>query len=146
MIEVATPIWNQIAATQHLESPAARIAFRLDRDQLLQMEVFWTTLLEDLQTPPRLVRSVTTYLPLLTENRAISSFVSQHPPMRQALPEVLDPKEATLMATQEWRLTPSEQSSLKKILSDPRWIDGLPQLYRQVFHSSPQSSSGVSGR
>jgi hypothetical protein len=120
MTQVDATIWNQIASSQPLTSRAAKIAFKLDREQLALQEHYWMTLQEDLKTPPRVARCLPTFLPLLIENRAISSFLNQHPQYRNALPEVLSPKEAVALATTDYRLTPTEQKSLEKILSSPR--------------------------
>jgi hypothetical protein len=53
----------------------------------------------------------------LTEHFAISQFVSQHPQLRNALPEILGAKEAVIYATADHRLTHDEQNSLENILS-----------------------------
>jgi hypothetical protein len=120
MIQIAASIWNKIAETQKLESPAAKIAFQLDQEQLAEMERFWMILREDIKTPTRVARCLPTFVPLLTEHEAISSFVSQHPALRNALPEVLDPHEAVTLATMDYRLAPDEQELLAKVLSSPR--------------------------
>src|SRR4051812_4819668 len=112
MTEVAAPVWNQIAESQQLESKAAQIAFKLDQDQLAEVDRLLMIRLEDLQTPQAVARCLPTYLPLLTESQAISQFVSQHPTYRNALPEVNSPKEAVELATVDYRLTPEEQSLL----------------------------------
>lgn len=120
MTNVAAPIWNQIAATQRLATPAAKIAFRLDQNQLAIQEDIWIQLQAEANYPKAVARCLPTFLPLLAERKAIAHFVSQHPNYRNALPEVNDAREAVALATMDTRLTPSEQKLLEKALTAVR--------------------------
>jgi hypothetical protein len=123
MTQVAASIWNQIAESQNLLSPAAKISFQLNQEQIDLQNHCWGILLEDKEVPNKVALSVMTFLPLLAEHRAINQFVSQHPQLRNALPEVLSPQEAVELAKVDYRLTPTEQESLAKILSSPECLD-----------------------
>lgn len=119
-------VWRQIAETQELQSPAAKLSFRLNPQQLARMSSLLETGAERAGIPPKVARCLPTCLPLLTEREAISQFVSQHPEMRNALPEVNDPQEAVDLMTSEYRLTPADQATLLRLLSSPqvvnRWL------------------------
>jgi hypothetical protein len=122
MIEVAASVWNEIAHTQKLRTMAAKTAFRFDQEQIVEMERLWMIVEEDRDTPPRVAGCLPTFFPLFTEHLAISQFVSQHPQLRDALPEILDPKEAVTYATGDYRLTPNEQKLLEHTLSSHRTL------------------------
>lgn len=119
MTEVAAPVWNEIAATQSLETPAAKIAFKLDQEQLTLMETLMISSLEERRVLPRVALCLPTFLPLLLENQAVSQFLSQHPQYRNALPEVDQAQTAVEIATQDRRLTPKERSLLRRTLLSP---------------------------
>lgn len=120
MTSVAASVWNQIAKTQELETEAAKVAFRLNQEQLGQMVIFWMFETEKHLTLPKVVLCLPTFLPLLTESLAIGSFTSQHPNFRNALPEVLSADEAVQLAIADYRLTPQEQLSLRRALESPQ--------------------------
>ena len=102
-----------------------KIAFRLDSDQMTQMAENWTTLEEEAGTPLEARLCLQTCLPLLKESFAIQQFLSRHPGLRSAMPEMNSPQEAVAIMTAEWKLTPEEQSVALKALEDPmslvRW-------------------------
>ncbi len=123
MTQVAASVWNQIAESQNLLSPAAKISFKLNPEQLDHQNHIWLNLLEDQKAPEKVALCLPTYLPLLAEHRAINQFVSQHPQLRNALPEVLSVEEAVELAKVDHRLTPTEQESLAKILLSPESLN-----------------------
>lgn len=116
-------IWNQIAQTEELQTPAAKVAFRLNPDQLVKQDDLWMKAEEQVGTPPKVARCLPTCLPLLKEAEAISQFVDQHPNLKGALPEMLDPEEATELMTADYRLTSDQQATLIRILSSPEAMD-----------------------
>jgi len=119
-------VWNQIAREQDLQSPAAKVAFQLNSKQLAKQDDLWMQREEKAGTPRRVARCLPTCLPLLTESQAVNQFVSQHPEMRNALPEMLDAEEAVGLMTADYRLTAVEQATLTRLLSSPeartRWL------------------------
>jgi hypothetical protein len=136
MTFLAAPVWNQIAREQTLETEAARLAFRLNPEQLARMDDLWMQAETQAGTPETIARCLPTCLPLLLEAPALGQFVSQHPTFRSALPEMLDAQEATFLMTADYRLTPDEQATLTSILSSPqsaaaRWLQAA-QLAMQA--------------
>jgi len=125
MTRVATPIWNQIAREQHLETTAARIAFSLNQDRQIRMSEIWTTLEEKAGASETALLCLQTCLPLLLEGFAIQQHLSKYPGLRRAMPDINSPQEAVVLMTMEWKLTPEEQADLLTALEDPmslaRW-------------------------
>ena len=126
MTFLAAPVWNQIAREQTLETEAARLAFRLNAEQLARLDDHWMQLETQAGTPETVARCLPTCLPLLLEAQALGQFVSQHPTYRSALPEMLDAEEATFLMMEDYRLTSQEAATLEKALSSPeapaRWL------------------------
>jgi hypothetical protein len=137
MNAIATPIWNQIAATQELRTQAAKVAFDLDEEAMQQMLDLWADLEQKAGTPMGLASSLQTFLPLLVENSAIQQFVSQNKDLATALPEVLTAKEATMLATMDHRLDPQEQSQLQALLAQPQ---AVLQRWEKAARISAKSS------
>ena len=126
MTNLPAAVWNQIAETQELQTPAAKVAFRLNPDQLAKLDDLWANAERAARTPSRVVRCLPMCLPLLTESEAINQFVSQHPESRNALPEINSPEEAADLMEMEGHLTPGEKATLQRVLSSPetedRWL------------------------
>ena len=55
-------------------------------------------------------------MPLLLEKRAISAYVSQHPDLASALPNLETPKEAASVGAKERDLTAGQQAMLETLL------------------------------
>ena len=145
MTSIATPIWNQIAREQHLETTAARIAFSLNDDRMTRMGEIWSELEEKAGISEGTIRlSLRTCLPLLLEGFAIQQYLNQHPGLRSAMPEINSPQEAVSLMTAEWRLTPEEQDQLLKALEDPmslaRWEEAARKAQEEGNGSSPSKS------
>ena len=120
MTFLAAPVWNQIADQQPLESEAAKVSFRLNPEQLARLDDLWMKAETEAGTPPAVARCLPTCLPLLTESQAIAAYVSQHPNLKGALPEMLDADEASELMTQDCRLSPENREILTRILSEPQ--------------------------
>lgn len=119
MTEVAAPIWNAIAKTQRLETAAAKIAFRLDGEQIARMSDYMVGVAEELEIPSELARRLPKYLPLVAEGQAVKDFVTQHASHRNTLPVFCDANEAAAVAATEWRLQDCDRAHLKDLLLCP---------------------------
>jgi hypothetical protein len=126
MTFLAAPIWNQIAKTQELQSPAAKLSFLFNSEQLAKQDDLWMRFETAAKTPTRVARCLPVCLPLLVEKEAINQHVNQNPELRNALPEILDEEEAATLMEQEYRLTKEEKATLTQLLSSPqsreRWL------------------------
>lgn len=124
-------VWKQVAQEQELESPAAKVAFKLNPTQLSRMEDIWMMKEAAAKTPPKVARCLPTCLPLLLESDALSQFKSQHPQFRDALPEMNSPQEAAQIMAIDKRLTPEDQTTLMQVLRSPeaasRWLEAAEQ-------------------
>lgn len=121
MISVATPIWNEIAATQQLRTQWAKKMFPLDHDQLNEE---WDKEADDLlarKVPEPVILGYLTVKPLFLENVAISQFIvdGNRDDLRMALPEVCSVNEAVMLASADRPLTPLQQKLLTRLLQKP---------------------------
>lgn len=132
MTSLPAPIWNQIAATQALQTEAAKLAFAMDGTQIAEMEDEWYRLELEAGTPRRIVSSLMTCLPLLLENEAIANHLDRHPNLRSALPPISDVETAVTLMQAEWRLTAEEKATLTTALSSPepleRWLTAVQKV------------------
>jgi hypothetical protein len=118
MQQTPMPIWNQIAKAQPLSQPWSTL-FRATPETL-------PGLLAKLVDEPaeaagadnKTVLAMRLVAPLLVESEAISAFIleEQNPSLRTSLPEVNSVNEAVMMASQEYRLNPSQQAKLTQLL------------------------------
>ena len=118
MTQLNAAIWNAISR-QELETPAAKIAFRLNGDQIAAMENYWYRAELKAGLPHRIASPLVTCLPLLAEHSAIQAYLARHPESRQSLPEILNPQEAVSLMAQEWRLNSQEKKMLLSALESP---------------------------
>ena len=121
MNQVQARIWNEIARTQTLQTPWAREAFKRSESQITEAQEADYLRLKKQGIPPIVASQFLALRPLLLENVAISQYVMQHPAeaqdLRQALPEVTSPREATLLASADYPLNPSQQEQLEQLLA-----------------------------
>lgn len=136
MTSIAAAFWNQIAETHELQSEAAKVAFRLGPNQLVTMDNLWFAAEQKAGMTETAASCLTAFLPLLTESFAINQWVSEHPEMRGALPEILSPADACFYAEGDYRPTPDEMAELERALSDPAphlalWLEAATQARKQ---------------
>jgi hypothetical protein len=136
MTALPAPLWNQIAATQELQTEAAKAAFLLDAEQLAEMENEWYRLETEAGTPRKVISSLMTALPLLSEMEAISNHLNRHPNLKSALPILTTPTEAASLMQTEWRLTDAEKTTLTTALSSPQSL--------QRWHKAALKASAMS--
>lgn len=118
MYQTPLPIWNEIAKTQELATPQWRRLLNLDPEAMPSAIKDLETRLEQKGADPRSIRAYLLTAPLLAENEAISRYVeaSGNPGLRASLPELTSINEALVLASHEFRLSPSQQSMLRKLL------------------------------
>lgn len=116
MYQTPTPIWNEIAASQPLQTPLwARLFKATDLPTALEPVV------ADLEAAGADARTIRAYLlvaPLLQENLAISRWIEEtgRTSLRNSMPELETENEAMILASQEFSLKPSQQTVLRRLL------------------------------
>ena len=118
MYQVPMKVWNEIARSQPLSQPWATL-FRLTPEELpAKLEELVDKPLEAAGADNRVVMAYRLVAPLLMETEAISSYLeeTQQSMLRASLPELTSVNEAVILASTEYRLTPSQQSKLKQLL------------------------------
>ena len=119
MYGVAARVWNQVAKEQPLQTGMARSLFPLSQDKLNEALEARELALQQKGVEPRVASAYLTVAPLLWEKAALAAYSRDHPGIEGALPEVVSPAEATLLATKEFSLTESQQRTLQQQLMTP---------------------------
>jgi hypothetical protein len=132
MTSVAAPIWNDIAATQELETEAARLSFVMSATQMARLETVWERMERGEGTPSSVSTHLPRCLPLLVEASAIGSYIDDHPELRGPLPELNSPAEAAVLMQLDWRLTDSETECLRRRLGSPAALQVWLRAARMV--------------
>lgn len=118
MHQVPAPIWNQIARSQPLD-PFWREVMSADPDEMDKLiESKVDAFAEKYTTDNSVILGFRIVAPLLMENEAISAFIQEtgYLNLRASLPEVVSVSEAVMLASEEYRLTPSQQRQLQEVL------------------------------
>ena len=119
MHQVPMPVWNEIAKSQPLSQPWATL-FRMTPENLPKgLENMVDAPAEAMGADNKTVLAYRLVAPLLQENEAISQFLleAQRPNLRASLPEVTSVNQAVILASQEYRLTASQQQKLTQLLT-----------------------------
>lgn len=118
MYQVPAQIWNLIAKTQPVQSAHWRSLMEMSQDKLTQELAKLEADLERKGADAQVIRGYVLVAPLLRENVAISRFVETQasPDLRSCLPELTSINEAVGLATEEFRLKPSQQTRLAELL------------------------------
>jgi phosphoglycerate-specific signal transduction histidine kinase len=119
MHQVPTAVWNEIAKAQPLSQPWATL-FRLSPEELTkQLPKLVDDPIEAQGADNSTVLAYRLVAPLLQETEAISAYLEEtkNPNLRASLPEINSVNEALLLASAEYRLNPSQQSLLRKLLN-----------------------------
>lgn len=119
MFQVPAAVWNQIAETQEIQSPAMKTLFLMDQDEMTAALSQQADALSQSGVPDSVINAYQTMAPLLMEHEAISEFINQtdNSTLRAGLPEVLNAPEAVGIANQDRTLTQSEQQQLLEMLT-----------------------------
>ena len=119
MYQVPLPVWNEIAQSQPLSQPWAEL-FRCETlEQLTAALAKMEKDLENRGVDAKTIRGYLLMAPLLVENEAISTYIEEmgRYDLRSAMPEICSVNEAVILASQEYRLNPSQQARLSKLLT-----------------------------
>lgn len=127
MYQTPQPIWNEIAKTQPLKTKRWAALFKAT-DLPPAVEPLYREL-EAAGADDRTCRAYLLVAPLLHENLAISRYVEStgRDSLRSSMMELTTVNEATILASQEFSLKPSQQAKLRKLL--------------QMASPAPQSSN-----
>lgn len=118
MYQTPMAVWNEIAKSQPLSQPWATL-FRLEPDQLpAKLAEMVDRPAEEAGADNETVLAFRLVAPLLVETEAISSYLEEtrQSILRASLPEINSVNEAVMLASMEYRLTPSQQKMLTKLL------------------------------
>lgn len=118
MYQVPQAVWNEIAATQPLAHPLWKGMFPLSPTALHGSMDDLEKRLAATGADDRVTLAFTKVAPLLDENLAISRFIekTRRENLRNSLPEIETVGEATILASRELRLKPSQQHALQMLL------------------------------
>lgn len=119
MYQVPTPVWNDIARSQPLSQPWAKL-FRMNYAQLVEsLPKLVDEPIEALGADNSTVLAYRLVAPLLQENEAISAYIeeTENLSLRASLPEINSVNEAVMLASEEYRLNQSQQNKLEKLLN-----------------------------
>ena len=111
--------WNEIAQSQALSQPWATL-FRMTQQELpAGLEKLVDGPLEAQGADNKTVLAYRLVAPLLMENEAISDYLllANSPSLRASLPELTSVNQAVILASQEYRLNPSQQAKLTQLLT-----------------------------
>lgn len=115
MLQVAAPIWNEVAK-EGLATNFGKRLFRLSQEQQNDLLDREANVLQQQGHSQKAVRAFQEVAPLLGERQAIARFVKKNPGQRQALPEVNSLQEAVMLASQSHLLTTPQQRELENLL------------------------------
>jgi hypothetical protein len=108
--------WNEIAK-EELTSNLGKRYFHLTNEQLVKALDADADHLEAKGFDPRVVRAFQVIAPHLSERQAISRYAKKNPAFRQTVPEVVDTREALILASREFSLNTSQQAQLNGLLN-----------------------------
>ena len=118
MHQIAVKVWNEIAEQGDLNTAWAKRVFPMSEAKMDRALSLATDNLQ--KTHPSLVAAAyLMVMPLLWERDAIVEYVTDHPEMTSALPEVTAVDEAVMLASREFPLDESQQKTLAALLAEP---------------------------
>lgn len=131
-----TPLryWNEIAAGQALSPPWDKVFRATSLEQLQALLEPMEKALEAQGADNKVILAYRLVAPLLIENEAISGHILEDnvPSLRASLPELTTVGEAVILASEEYRLKPSQQKKLGELLRQAY------QTPKSVQNSAPQ--------
>jgi hypothetical protein len=108
--------------------------FSLSQDEALRILEMVGQNLSQKGQPAKVVVSYLSVLPLLVEHAAIQNFVRLNPQLEQALPEVLNQKEAVRLMSQDQMLSQTEANQLLNLL--PVTLDQLQETWGEPIRQA----------
>ena len=118
MYQVPASVLNQILESQPLKTTWAETLFAMNQDELNEAMEEQTKALEASGVADPVALAYLKIAPVLAEQEAITAFIEQTGSMalRASLPDVTTPDEATMVMTEEHRLTPEQAEQLHDML------------------------------
>ena len=116
MMNVDAAYWKRIAQ-EGLTSALGKRYFRLTNEELAAKLDEDADVLEKKGFDPKVVRAFQEIAPHLAEREAISRYAKKDPTFRQTVPEVVDTREALMLASREHSLNTSQQEQLNALLN-----------------------------
>ena len=117
MLNVATKIWNDLAAQGNLKTEKYRRLMALPNQELIEAHEREAEELEHQGADPAVALAYLQVAPLLAERGAIATFLQTHPGLAEALPRVETVEQAVAMMSRSRHLTPAQQRQLSGLLS-----------------------------
>lgn len=117
MYQVPASVWNEIAATQTLETTWAQQMFPLPAEQMMEALAREEERLKAETGSSEVAATYLQIMPLLWEQTAISRFLQANPGQAPALsPIPATPSEAVTLANRDFQMSPAQRRSLLKLL------------------------------
>jgi len=129
MLNVAAPIWNEVAK-EGLRTPLFQRLMPMDQDAMTKAHDQEVERLEQEGTAPTVALAYMKVAPLLAERQAIQSYVAKNQRWRHALPSVTSIEQAVAMMSKSRQLTSAQQTQLSNLL--------------QALNNSPKSEASSS--
>lgn len=136
MHQLPQEIWNQIAESVPLATPAAQAAFAVPPEQAEAMMETWGTLEKQAGTPAWAIVPLQEVLPLYLEAAALTEWKRRHPEFLSALPEALSLAEAVALMSRERQWKAAQSSTFSAILQSDqtatRWLASAKAARRKA--------------
>ena len=120
MNPIPQAIWNKIAYRRTLKSWWGEVMLNIEEEEEAQgIQEKVSKELHSKGYSSATILAYQTVLPLLLESKAITDYVTVHPQYREALPEILNQREAIELAKLEWRnMTQKDLEMLLQLLPE----------------------------
>lgn len=115
MLNVAAPIWNEIAKIG-TTSKFGSTMFPLSQDELTQAHQRQADRLEKQGYSPKVVTAFLQYAPLIAERDSVAAYRNSHPEAATFLPELNTVQEALWAARREFLLNARQEAQLEQLL------------------------------
>ena len=145
MNPIPQAVWLKVADRRKLRTWWAEVMFNLeDEDEAQAVQESVNKALRSRGVPEMAILAYQTILPLLLEANAIRAFVEDNPTYLNALPEVLNRREALALARLEWpQMERSEMEALSNLL--PKTMGAvnslwMPGIKRAVAKLKPEQT------
>ena len=144
MMQVPPETWPAIAALGPMRTTWGRALFQLAPDDLVETLEQHAQAADEAGADPQEVQAFQLVAPLMVERVAIANYLRTQgtAQLRAALPEVLSPQEAVLLAALEYRLDPAQQERLEAALTQlERESPPVPDSPESMPATSPSSEA-----
>lgn len=116
MVNIAAPIWNEIARTGPLQTRWAESWMMMDQDSINELHEQEYRAMVERGIDPRVALALLAMAPLVYERPAILAYLRSNPGTT-APAEINSVKEACAAAEIDYLLSPTQKASLAKLLN-----------------------------